>query len=208
MQRQQDQLCQQWQLKLNGAHYTARLAQRRYEQVDPDNRLVARNLERQWEDALLDIERIETQFTQHQTNLPILDAAQCRQLTTLAQDLPKVWHAQSTSWTQRKDLLQLLIADVTLTRQETDILVQIRWHTNQLDTFTVSLPKQGAPPVSEAIVERIRILSQTHTDHRIADELNQDDRQISQGKPFTAQRVQGIRRRYSISKQSSNSNQL
>ena len=208
LERQQTQLCQQWQLKLDGAHYTARLAQRRYEQVDPDNHLVARNLERQWEDALRDVERIETEFTQHQTNLPILDAAQRQQLTNLAQDLSKVWHAQSTSWTERKDLLQLLIADVTLTRQKTDILIQIRWHTNQLDTFTVSLPKQGAPPVSEAIVERIRILSQTHTDHRIADELNQDDRQTSQDKPFTAQRVQGIRRRYSISKQSSNSNQL
>jgi hypothetical protein len=208
MERQQAQLRQQWQLKLDGAHYAARLAQRRYEQVDPDNRLVARNLERQWEATLSEVERIEAELARQQTNLPTLDATQRQQLTNLVQDLPKIWHAQSTSWTERKDLLQLLIADVTLTLQEADILVQIRWHTNQLDTFTVSLPKKGAPPLSEAIVERIRVLSQTQTDHQIADQLNQEGLQTAQGKPFSAQRVQGVRRRYSISKHSANSNQL
>jgi DNA invertase Pin-like site-specific DNA recombinase len=208
MERQQAQLRQQWQLKLDGAHYAVRLAQRRYEQVDPDNRLVARNLERLWEAALRDVEQIEAEFARQQTNWPTLDAAQRQQLTALAQDLPRIWHAQATAWSERKDLLQLLIADVTLTRQETDILIQIRWHTNQLHTFTAPLPIQGAPPVSETVVERIRILSQTHTDRQIADQLNQDDRQTSQGKPFSAQRVQGIRRRYAIRKQSSNSNQL
>lgn len=205
MERQQAQLRQQWQLKLDGAHYAARLAQRRYEQVDPDNRLVARNLERLWEAALSDVQRIETELARQQTNLPPLDEAQRQQLTALAQDLPKIWYAQSTSWTERKDLLQLLIADVTLTLQETDILIQIRWHTNQLDTFTVSLPKKGTPPLSEAIVQRIGTLSQTQTDHQIADQLNQEGLQTAQGKPFTAQRVQGVRRRYSIGKQSSNS---
>jgi DNA invertase Pin-like site-specific DNA recombinase len=208
MERQQAQLRQQWQLKLEGAHYAARLAQRRYEQVDPDNRLVARNLERQWEAALSDVEYLEAELAAQQTHLPTLDTAQRQQLTDLVQDLPQIWQAPSTTWTERKDLLQLLIADVTLTRQETDILTQIRWHTNQVDTFTVPLPRRGAPPVSDAIVERIRILSQTQTDPQIADQLNQDDLQTSQGKPFTAQRVQGVRRRYAISKQSSNSNQL
>ena len=155
-----------------------------------------------------DVERIEAEFARQQANWPTLDPTQRQQLTALTQDLPKIWHAQATAWSERKDLLQLLIADVTLTRQETDILIQIRWHTNQLHTFTAPLPVQGAPPVSETVVERIRTLSQTHTDRQIADQLNQDDRQTAQGKPFTAQRVRGIRRRYAIRKRSSNSNQL
>jgi DNA invertase Pin-like site-specific DNA recombinase len=206
MERQQAQLQQQGQLKLDGAHYAARLAQRRYQQVDPDNRLVARNLERQWEAALAQVERVEAEFARQQTNLPSLDANQRQQLAALVQDLPKVWHAQSTAWTERKDLLQLLIADVTLTRQMTDILIKIRWHTNQLDTFTVPLPARGAAPISDTIVERIRSLSQTHTDGQIANELNQDDLKTTQGKSFTADRVKGIRRRYSIHKHFSNSN--
>lgn len=136
-----------------------------------------------------------------------LDATQRQQLANLAQDLPRVWHTTAISWTERKDLLQLLVADVTLTRQETDILVQIRWHTNELDTYTVPLPSRGAPPVPEAVVERIRSLSQTRTDSQIADELNQDGIRTPQGKPFTAQRVQGLRRRYRIRKQLPNSDQ-
>jgi len=201
MERQQTQLRKQWELKLQGARYTARLAQRRYEQVDPENRLVARNLERAWEASLHDIAQLEAEFA-HQQSQPALTltAKQRQQLADLVQDLPKVWHAESTSWTERKDLLQLLVADVTLTRQETDILIQIRWHTNQLDTHTVSLPRRGAPPVPEAIVERVRTLSQTHTDHQIAEELGQNGFQTPQGKPFTAQRVFGLRRRYGISK--------
>ncbi|MEA3340654.1 MAG: hypothetical protein U9R15_11860, partial [Chloroflexota bacterium] len=115
----------------------------------------------------------------------------------------RVWHAETTSWTERKDMLQLLVSDVTLTRQETDILVQIRWHTNELDTYTVPLPIRGAPPVPEAVVERVRTLSPIRTDSQIADELDQDGIRTPQGKPFTARRVQGLRRRYGIRKRSS-----
>ena len=208
MERQQAELHKQWKLRLESARYAARLAQRRYEQVDPDNRLVARSLEREWEANLHEVERLEAELARQQSQPTlILDASQRQQLANLVRDLPRVWHAAATSWTERKDLLQLLVADVTLTRQETDILVQIRWHTNELDTYTVPLPVRGAPPVPEAVVERIRSLSPARTDSQIADELNQDAIRTPQGKPFTARRVQGLRRRYGIRKQSPNSDQ-
>jgi DNA invertase Pin-like site-specific DNA recombinase len=208
MERQQTQLHKQWELKLAGARYAARLAQRRYQQVDPENRLVARNLEREWEARLREIEQLEAEFA-HQQGQPALalNTHQRQQLASLLQDLTQVWHAESTSWTERKDLLQLLVADVTLTRQETDILINIRWHTNHLDTYTAFLPCRGAPPVPKALVEHVRALSPTHTDSQIADELNQNGFQTPQDKSFTAKRVQGLRRRYGISKRS-NSNQL
>jgi len=208
MGRQQAELRRQWELRLEGAHYAARLAQRRYEQIDPENRLVARSLERQWEAKLREVERLEAEFARQQSRSPLtLDATQCQQLANLVQDLPKVWHAETTSCAERKTLLQLLVADVTLTRRETDILAQIRWHTNELDTYEVPLPSRGAPPVSEAVVERVRTLSRTHTDSQIADALNQAGIQTPQGKPFTARRVQGLRRRYEIRKRSSKSDQ-
>ena len=198
---QQAQLRKQWELRLEGARYAARLAQRRYEQVDPENRLVARHLEREWEARLRDTGQLETEFA-HQQREPALqlDQAQRQRLHDLVHDLPQVWHATTTSWRERKDLLQLLVADVTLTRQESDVQVQIRWHTNEVDTLHVPLPIRGAPPVSEAVVERIRMLSKTHTDSQIAEVLNQADTQTAQGKPFTARRVEGLRRRYQIRK--------
>lgn len=203
MEHQQAQLRKQWELRLEGASYTARLAQRRYEQVDPENRLVARHLEREWEARLREIAQLEADFARQQNQSPLrLSPAQRQQLHNLAQDLPLVWHAETTSWTERKDLLELLVADVTLTRQETDVLVQIRWQTNELDTFRVPLSTRGAPPVSGRVVERVRTLSQTKTDAQIAEILNRDDVRTSQGKPFTARRVLGLRRRYKIRKYS------
>lgn len=203
MERQQAELHRQWELRLEGVHYATRLAQRRYEQVDPENRLVARNLERQWEAKLREVERLEAEFACQQSWSPLtLDATQRQRLADLVQDLSKVWHAETTSCAERKDLLQLLVADVTLTRRETDVLVQIRWHTNELDTYEVPLPIRGAPPVSEAVAECVRTLSRTHTDSQIADALNQASIQTAQGKPFTARRVQGLRRRYGIRKRS------
>jgi hypothetical protein len=203
MERQQAQLRKQWELRLEGAAYSARLAQRRYELVDPENRLVARHLEREWEARLAEIAPLKANFARQQNQSPLyLNSAQRQQLHNLVQDLPRVWHAQTTSWTERKDLLELLIADVTLTRQETDVLVQIRWQTNELDTFRVPLPVRGAPPVPGRVVERVRTLSQTKTDAEIAEILNADGIRTSQDKPFTARLVLGLRRRHKIRKHS------
>jgi DNA invertase Pin-like site-specific DNA recombinase len=201
VQRQQALLRQQWEHRLEGAQYAARLAQRRYEQVDPDNRLVARTLEQQWETKLSQVAQLEQEWASHYQATVQLDPGQSQRLLALAQDLPTVWQAQTTSWTERKQLLRLLVADVTLTRQATDILVQIRWHTDQLDTYTVPLPVRGAPQLSSVLVERIRQLSHTYTDQEVATMLNQEHHQTAQGKSFTARRVQGLRRRYGIAKQ-------
>lgn len=201
MERQQAQLRKQWELRLESASYAARLAQRCYEQVDPENRLVAQHLEREWEARLAEIAQLEADFARQQNQSPLcLSPAQRQQLHNLVQDLSRVWHAETTSWTERKDLLELLVADVTLTRQETNVLVQIRWQTNELDTFRVPFSTRGAPPVSGCVVERVRVLSQTKTDAQIAEILNGDGVRTSQGKPFTGRRVLDLRCRYEIRK--------
>lgn len=147
MERQQVELHHHWHLKLETARSAVDLAQRRYEQVDPDNRRVARTLERQGEAALRQVELIEAEFAGQQNHFPLaLEANQRQQRADLVQGLPQVWDAEATFWTERKELLQLLIADVTLTRQETDSLVQIRWHPNQLDTYPVPLPIRSPFP--------------------------------------------------------------
>ena len=201
LERQQAQLRKQWELRIEGARYAARLAQRRYEQVDPENRLVAHYLESEWDARMSDVKQLEAEFIRQQREPALeLDETQRQRLYDLVHDLPRLWHATTTSWKERKDLLQLLISDVTLTRQESDVQVQVHWHTNEVDTFHVLLPIRGAPPVSEAIVQRIRVLSKTDTDKQIANVLNQAGLQTAQGQPFTARRVQGLRRRYQIRK--------
>lgn len=204
IERQQDILNQQWTLRLEAARYASHLAQRRYQQVDPENRLVARTLEQEWEACLQEQHHLEVDYTHFQKQAPLLlDEIQRQQLRSLVEDLPKAWHAETTSWSERKEFLRLLVADITLTGQESLIQVQIRWHTNQVDTLSVALPFRGAAPISEPILDRIRSLSPIHSDQKVADILNQEGLSTAQGKPFTAGRVLGIRRRSGIHRPSS-----
>jgi DNA invertase Pin-like site-specific DNA recombinase len=201
LERQQAQLLRQWQRRLEAARYTANLAQRRYEQVDPANRLVARTLEQQWEACLGEVERLEADFAAFRREKPVaLSVEQRRSLLTLATDLAKVWSAPTTSWTERKDLLELLIADVALTRHETGIAVQIRWLTNQVETAQLPLPIRSGIPTPAIIVERIRSLCSTHTDQEIANILNQEGLTTSHGNNFSGDIVEGTRLRNGIRK--------
>lgn len=202
LERQQAEVLAQWQRRLEAARYLAGLAQRRHEQVDPQNRLVARTLEQGWETTLREVERLENDLSTFRRTRPfVLSAEQRQSLRTLANDLGRVWSAPTTSWAQRKDLLRLLIADVALTRHNTGITVQIRWLTNQVETAELPLPtRQRGIPTPAAILERIRSLCGLHTDQQIAAMLNQEGLKTAQGNPFTTQIVEGTRLRNGILK--------
>ena len=198
--QQQEALHRQWERRLERARYEADLAQRRYQQVDPENRLVVRTLERDWEERLQALAETEQAYRQAQQEAPLqLSEADRQGLLTLAQDLPALWAAESTTEGERKEILRLLIADVTLTRQESEILVQLRWVTNEVKTCRVPLPERGVR-TDPAVIERLRELSATHTDAEIAAELNRAGMQTARGQPFTAGRVSDLRRGYQIVK--------
>jgi DNA invertase Pin-like site-specific DNA recombinase len=208
IEHQQALLRQQWELRLEAARYAVHLAQRRYEHVDPENRLVARTLEKEWEVCLQEQQTLETTLERFKKQAPLsLDETQRQRLLSLVTDLPQVWQAETTSWAERKELLRLLVADVTLTRQISDIQVQVRWHTNAVHTFSVSFPLRGTIPLSKPVIDRVRELSRTHTDGEVAEILNQEGLSTAQGKLFTVRRVQGLRRRFDIQRLSSQPNE-
>jgi DNA invertase Pin-like site-specific DNA recombinase len=204
LERQQAELNRQWQHRLAAARYAADLAQRRYEEVDPANRLVARTLEQRWEAGLQEISHLEAEFAAFcRKKPPSLVPEQRAALLRLATDLPKVWFSLTTTWTDRKDLLELLIADVTLTRQDTGITVQLRWFTNEVEITQLPLPiARGGVPTPPMIVERIRGLCEQCTDQGIADILNRDGMKTPRGSAFTAKSVEMLRWRNRISKSS------
>ena len=194
LERQQAEVARQWQRRLEAAHYAVALAQRRYEAVDPANRLVARTLEQQWEAGLAEIERVNTDFATLQREKPLsISASQRQALLTLAADLEKVWAAPTTTWQERKDLVQLLIADVTLTRSDTTITVQIRWLTDAVETGEIPLPTRNGIPTPPAVVERIGSLFKSHTDPEIAAILNQEGFRPVRGSVFNVDIVESIR---------------
>lgn len=198
--QQQEALHQQWERRLERARYAADLARRRYQQVDPENRLVARTLEREWEECLAALVETEQAYQTARQQAPLtLGAAERENLLALARDLPALWQADSTTTAERKEVLRILMADVTLTRRDADILVQLRWVTNLVDTWTAPLPQRGAR-TNPVVLERIRELAPINTDAEIAARLNQDQLRTARGKTFTTARVAGLRRTHRIVK--------
>lgn len=195
------QLEQQWQLRIERAQYEANLARRRFMAVDPDNRLVARTLERDWNEKLAAVQQLEREFVAMPKPTALLATPEQRQrILALAQDLPRIWHAPTTPQTARKQLLRFLVKDVTLARRDTTIYIGIRWQSEAITELSVARPVPAGEAVRTptAILDQIRILAADHTDHQIADRLNQEERPSGRGLPFTQAMVSWLRYAYRI----------
>jgi hypothetical protein len=195
------QLDRQWQLTLERARYEAELARRRFVAVEPENRLVARTLEREWNEKLAEIERMERDETlrPHLASRLVDPEERCRVLA-LAQDLPKVWHAPTTPQTARKQLLAYLIKDVTLCRGETHIQIAIRWQTEACTVLEVARPRRSCETrrTDPVVMARIRVLTPDHTDTQIAAILDKEGLRSGTQGVFTVKKVQWIRHAYSL----------
>lgn len=195
------QLDRQWQMTLERARYEAELARRRFVAVDPENRLVGRTLEREWNEKLAEIERLERDAAlRPQLSARLVDPQERRRILALAQDLPALWHAPTTLQIERKQLLGYLIKDVTLCRDEATIHVAIRWQTEACTTLGVPRPVRvyEARRTDPAVVARVRALAPEHTDGQIAALLDQEGFHSGTRASFSADKVQWIRYVHSI----------
>ena len=189
------QVERQWRLRLERARYEADLARRRFLAVEPENRLVARNLEKDWNEKLAAVEHLERQQAALPAAAVRLSPEERQRILRLAEDLPALWHAPTTTPAEHKQLLRLLLKDVTLTKGATTIRVALRWQTEAGTTVQVPRPPRScdARRTPAAVVERVRALAADHTDRQIADRLNGEGHQSGRGGPFTAHKVQWVR---------------
>jgi DNA invertase Pin-like site-specific DNA recombinase len=195
------QLDRQWQLTLERARYEAELARRRFLVVDPENRLVGRTLEREWNEALAEVERLERDADSRPAlSARLVHPEERRRILALAQDLPAVWHAPTTRQVERKQLLGYLIKDVTICRGDTTIRVAIRWQTEACTEREVPRAKRSyeARRTDPVVVERVRELAPERTDGQIAALLNQEGLQPGTGGSFSADKIQWIRYAHTI----------
>ena len=192
---------QQWHRQIERAQYEADLARRRYKTVDPDNRLVARSLEREWNEKLAEVEKLEREYALLPKQAALsLTAAQREQIRNLSHDLPAVWHAPTTTFAQRKQLLRWLIKDVTLSKRGNVIDVAIRWQTEALTRLAIPRYKMSweERQTSPQVVDRVRELSATHTNAQIAAVLNEEGERAGMGGSFTVSKIEWIRYAYHI----------
>ena len=196
-------IMRQWQMRLERAEYEVAVAERRYQEVDPSNRLVVSTLEHRWNDALLHLEDLKKQAADfRRLEARVSTPEQRAKVLALARDFPRLWHAPTTQAKDRKRMLRLLIKDVTVEKssQLKQLLVHIRWHGGACTDLSLELAPNIADRVRypAAIVDRVRDLARSSLDVQIADQLNREGYTSAKGKPYTAKIIQWIRWRYQI----------
>ena len=176
--REHSRLQKHHQKQIQRAQYEADLAKRRYQQVDPENRLVAGELENDWNEKLRirrDVQEAAERYRQ-KTTPPTLTAEQKSQLLHLGQVLPDLWTSEQITNAQRKALLRSLIARVIVNRIKPDrVAVKIVWVSGHFSEGTVIPPISRQADVTDydIMVARIEQLwQQGATDAQIAQELS------------------------------------
>lgn len=193
-----ERLHSHWKQKVERAEYEAGLAKRRYESVDPQNRLVARELERVWEQRLTALRQIEddyARFTQEQPRH--LTAQERERIVALAENLPGLWQAATTTGADRRAVVRQLIERVVLTRRGASeaIAVVVRWRGGTETQHEVYQPLRRAADLAdfEALRSRVEHLrGEGKTGEQIAETLNQEGRRTTRGGPYTGGQVRSL----------------
>jgi DNA invertase Pin-like site-specific DNA recombinase len=191
--------------------YQAALAQRQYNQVDPDNRLVAAELERRWENALRDLKQAEDAHATRQISEipPALNAQLKTSFCDIGKQLPELWHSEKLSRTQKKALLRCLIDKVVIHRAVRDqIHSRIIWKGGDTTTLQIPIPVGSFSELSNAQVLEQQILSLTgqgYSDTEIAERLSDKGFRSPMRNDLLPSTVKGIRLKHRIFRKRSQS---
>ena len=202
LEQDHDAALEQWRLQVERARYQAERAERRYRQVEPEHRLVARGLERDWEKALGQLAEAEAELSLREQQRPrTLTDTEREQLLALGGDLGRVWAAPTTTDRDRKQLLRTLIDEVILDvqREHDRATVTIRWRGGAITELAVALPRhQPTIRTDEDTIALITRLAAHYDDGTIAGILNRQGRRSATGQRFTAQIVSSLRNHWKI----------
>jgi transposase-like protein len=195
----------QWRRQLEQARYQADRAEHRYRAVDPDNRLVARGLETEWNTALQALTDAETELARREATRPkTLTPQEKSAILALGDDLPSVWTAPSTTDKDRKRLLRSLLDEVNISvhRDQNQARAELLLRWKGAAITELSVPIKRTPPnrlrTDEDTIDLVRRLAGHYPDATIAHILNRQNRRTAHGLSFTAGRVQSLRHHWKI----------
>ncbi len=193
----------QWRLQVERARYQTERAERRYRSVEPENRLVARTLEAEWESRLSELAAAQAELARRQSQRPAsLTDEQRTQIRALGTDLRRVWEAPTTTARDRKELLQTLLEEVIITvvPTESNARLTLRWRGGAISELDLSLRTHRVPPIrtDETTIDLVRRLAAHHPDAVIAGILNRQGRRTANGDRFTANKVGNLHRYWQI----------
>src|SRR6201993_367207 len=194
-----DAALSQWRLAVERTVYEAERAERRYRAVEPENRLVARGLETEWEKCLRDLAAADAELERREKQRPrMLSEAEKKKIFSLGSDLHKVWTAPTTTDRDRKELLRALLEEVIVRvdRAERRGHLTLRWGGGTLTECDLSFPrmKPHGLHTDEDTISLLRRLAVHYPDDVIAGILNRQGRKTASGESFTANQVGSLRR--------------
>ena len=203
--QEEQTLHKQWQLRQERAQYEVERVRRQYDAVEPENRLVARTLEKQWEEKLRTQEQIEQEYKQWiQQHSGEVTAAQQQEVLALGEDLPKLWYASTTTAADRKQILRSVIKEVIVdqNRERGQVWFQINWQTDAVSEHwykrRVSCYDNHAD--LERLEQRVRELhAQQKMDKEIAETLNSEGLRTTTGQLLNGNAIWFLRKRWNLS---------
>ncbi len=191
-----------WQQRLERARYHVERARRQYSAVEPENRLVARTLEQAWEEALAEQTQLETQyarFQREQAQAP--SAAELASIQNLAQDLPALWNAETTTREERQTIVRLLLERilVKVIGDTEQVRVECHWHGGKRTSHQLTRPVARMSALStyaDLLARATELRNAGHSCGQIAVVLNQEGwRPAKRRDTFDAQMVRRLLRR-------------
>ena len=198
-----DSALEQWRLAVERARYEAERAERRYRAVEPENRLVARGLETEWEQRLSELEKAQSELERRERRRPRgLTADERKAMLALGTDLRRVWDAPTATARDKKELLRTLLKEVIVTapRGGQTAHLTLRWRGGTLTELDIERPQRRRAPIrtDEDTLELVRRLAHHYPDGVIAGILSRQGKTTAYGHPFTAMHVGALRRNWKL----------
>jgi hypothetical protein len=199
---QKDEVRAALERDLEAARYSASRAQRQYDATDPENRLVADELERRWNQALARVREIEQRISEHDGAKPADPMPELADFTALAERLETLWEQPATDPRLKKRIVRSLIHEIVVDvdAAASEVVLVIHWiggvHTE------VRVPRrrrgQNSTHTAPETIDAVRALSRICSDAMIANVLNRNGRRTGRGNFWTCERVTALRSHQSI----------
>ena len=193
----------QWALALERARYEASRAERQYMLAEPENRLVVRTLEAAWNEKLQEFEQLQTDYAAHCSQKPWQPSDNERkEIVRLAESIPQIWNAPSSSFKDKKRIIRILMEDVTVFAEPgvPEFTIGLRYRSGYSETVNLTKPRKRCDVVrhTDDTIETVRELSLSMDDAEIAANMNDCGLRTSAGNMFTGDSIKCIRHRHQI----------
>lgn len=202
MREQRQQQRKSLELEVEQARYESRLAARRYEAVDPDNRLVSAELETRWNAVLRKVQELDDRLRDFdlRTQLPVIPDRAV--LLSLAQDLPAVWNAPTTDMRLKQRIVRILVREIVaaVDEEKPEIVLLIHWVGDRHSELRVKKNGSGKHQHCTSVdaIEVVRQMSGKFSDERIATTLNRLGLCTGAGNTWTVERIYTLRYRHGL----------